>query len=102
MGTCVRPCFAGYISTASCRRRTLENGIVCNCLLDDSELHGTIKRVANEAHFATGELSKAIVAKDAMRALDAWEYGKDSWNSYLNVVNPSIVPKVGDQFMLIE
>ena len=34
-------------------------------------------------------------------ATGAWEFGKDSWNSYLAVVNPQIVPKVGEPFELI-
>ena len=31
-------------------------------------------------------------------ALDAWALGVDSYNSYFTVVNPRIVPKVGEQF----
>ena len=50
----------------------------------------------NEAHFATKEVAKAINEKDASRALEAWKFGKDSWNSFLNIVNPSIAPKVGE------
>lgn len=56
----------------------------------------------NEASFATKEIAKAIEEKDVNRALEAWEFGKDSWNSYLNIVNPSISPKVGEPIPLIE
>ena len=38
---------------------------------------------------------------DYPRALAAWEYGKDAWNSYYQIVNDSISAKVGDKFMLI-
>lgn len=56
----------------------------------------------NEASFATTEVAKAIGEKDINRALNAWEFGKDSWNSYLNIVNRGIVPKVGDPIPLIQ
>ena len=57
---------------------------------------------ANEAHFAAQEIEAAIETHDSMRALQAWEFGKDSWNSYFQVVNRSIVPKVGDKFQPID
>lgn len=56
----------------------------------------------NEVGFATRELEAAIVTRDATRARDAWEFGKDSWNSYFVIVNRAIVPKVGDPFVPIE
>jgi len=52
----------------------------------------------NEAHFAHQELAQAIQQQDDVRAQSAWEFGKDSWNSYFQVVNRAIVPKVGDKF----
>mmetsp|Transcript_9174 Transcript_9174/g.13471 ORF Transcript_9174/g.13471 Transcript_9174/m.13471 type:complete len:130 (+) Transcript_9174:1-390(+) len=52
----------------------------------------------NELHFATKEITNALLASDLDRAIAAWEYGKDSWNSYFTVVNRAIVPKVGGQF----
>ena len=55
----------------------------------------------NEASFATEEIAAAIEAKDDKRALAAWEFGKDSWNSYFQIVNDKISPKVGDKFDLI-
>lgn len=56
----------------------------------------------NEADFATKEISRAIQERNVNRALNAWEFGKDSWNSYLNIVNRNIVPKVGEPIPLIE
>jgi len=56
----------------------------------------------NEADFATKEMARAIEEKDSDRALKAYEFGKDSWNSYLNIVNRGIVPKVGDPIPLIQ
>lgn len=56
----------------------------------------------NEASFALNKIAEAAVAQDATAASAAWEFGKDSWNSFLAVLNPSIVPKVGDQFELID
>lgn len=56
----------------------------------------------NEADFATKEISRAIQERNVNRALNAWEFGKDSWNSYLNIVNRKIVPKVGEPIPLIE
>lgn len=56
----------------------------------------------NEADFATKEVAQAIEEKNVSRALSAWEFGKDSWNSYLNIVNRGIVPKVGEPIPLVE
>ena len=55
----------------------------------------------NEAAFAIDELREAAARRDVDAAMVAWDFGKDSWNSYLAVVNPSIVPKVGEPFDLI-
>jgi len=57
---------------------------------------------ANEYKFALDELSDAILARDLPRAQAAWDFGKDSFNSYAQVVNRQIVPKVGDPFSFIE
>ena len=57
---------------------------------------------ANEASFATKEIAAAIEARDISRALAAWEFGKDSWNSYFQVVNGKISAKVGDKFEPIQ
>ena len=43
-------------------------------------------------------LMEAAERKNAKVAQEAWDFGRDSWNSYIAVVNPSIVPKVGDPF----
>lgn len=55
----------------------------------------------NEADFAVREITAAIGARDTARAKAAWDFGKDSWNSYFFLVNRAIVPKVGDKFELI-
>ena len=57
---------------------------------------------ANEANFALKEIAAAIEARDGERALAAWDFGKDSWNSYFQIVNDKISAKVGDKFDLIE
>lgn len=56
----------------------------------------------NEADFATREMARAIEERNVRRALSAWEFGKDSWNSYLTIVNRNIVPKVGEPIPNIE
>jgi hypothetical protein len=56
----------------------------------------------NEADFATREIIAAIEKRDAKQAILAWEFGKDSWNSYFQIVNDKISPKVGDKFDPIE
>lgn len=53
---------------------------------------------ANEVGFATKELKEAIESRDSPRALAAWNFGKDSWNSYFQVVNGSVSAKVGEKF----
>lgn len=55
----------------------------------------------NEASFATNEIRVAILVEDRERAVAAWNFGRDSWNSYLSIVNRAIVPKVGDKFEAI-
>lgn len=56
---------------------------------------------ANECGFATKEVADAIQARDLDRAKAAWEFGRDSWNSYLTIVNRAITAKVGDKLELI-
>jgi hypothetical protein len=56
---------------------------------------------ANEKGFAIQEIKDAIDAGDQQRAIAAWEFGKDSWNSYFQIVNDSISVKVGDKFVPI-
>ncbi|KAL3783244.1 hypothetical protein HJC23_001151 [Cyclotella cryptica] len=55
----------------------------------------------NECAFAIKHLGKAIEERDVDTALALWEFGKDSWNSYLSIVNRSISPKVGDKLPMI-
>lgn len=56
---------------------------------------------ANEVHCAQRRLRAAVEERNREDALRIWEFGKDSWNSYFQVVNRSITPKVGDKFELI-
>ena len=56
---------------------------------------------ANEIHYAQGKLRDAIEERNREMAVEAWQFGKDSWNSYFQVINRSITPKVGEQFELI-
>jgi len=56
----------------------------------------------NEFKFAITEIQDAIIKKDKAKALAAWDFGKDSYNSYNQVVNRQIVPKVGDPIPFIE
>lgn len=57
---------------------------------------------SNECHQAHRVLQDAIATRDIQRAVGAWEFGRDSWNSYFQVVNRSISPKVGDKFVAIK
>ncbi|CAB9498549.1 expressed unknown protein [Seminavis robusta] len=56
----------------------------------------------NEFKYAVTEIASAIQEQDAPRALAAWEFGKDSFNSYSQVVNRQITAKVGDPLPFIE
>ena len=55
----------------------------------------------NEASYALERIATAATARDSEAALAAWDFGKDSWNSYLAVINRAVVPKVGEPFELI-
>ena len=55
----------------------------------------------NEVCFDQRELKNCLLKKDFERAYAAWEYGRDSWNSYFTIINKAIVPKVGDKFAYI-
>ncbi len=52
----------------------------------------------NEASYALDLLASAAKKGDGPAAVAAWLFGRDSWNSYLSVVNRAIVPKVGEPF----
>ena len=52
----------------------------------------------NEAHYAHIVMKHAILSRDVDAALQAWQFGRDSWNSYFQAVSRSIVPKVGEPF----
>lgn len=55
----------------------------------------------NECAFALDGLGKSIDERDVATSLALWEFGKDSFNSYLSILNRSISPKVGDKFDLV-
>jgi hypothetical protein len=55
----------------------------------------------NECAFALNGLAKSIDERDVATSLSLWEFGKDSFNSYLVILNRSISPKVGDKFDLV-
>ena len=62
---------------------------------------------ANEVRYAHRTIAQALSSSssannDMNLAWQAWLFGKDSWNSYFQVVNRSISPKVGDKFVPIE
>ena len=73
-------------------------------MLTSPNYNGPSKRLlvarfyANEVGFAIEEIKEAIDERDQQRAISAWEFGKDSWNSYYQIVNDSISVKVGDKF----
>ena len=55
-----------------------------------------------QAAFALEKLGEAARGADGEAADAAYSFGRDSWNSYLVVINRAIVPKVGDRFVPIE
>ena len=55
----------------------------------------------NECAFALEGLAKSIDERDTATSLALWEFGKDSFNSYLSILNRSITPKIGDKFDLV-
>lgn len=55
----------------------------------------------NECAFALDGLAKSIEARDVATSLALWEFGKDSFNSYLSILNRSISPKIGDKIDLV-
>eukprot|EP00978_Attheya_sp_CCMP212_P018777 scaffold51859_cov52-Attheya_sp.AAC.3 len=55
----------------------------------------------NEAHYATVQLRNAVACHDAVQSQQLWNFGRDSWNSYLALLNRGITEKVGDKIPLI-
>jgi len=55
----------------------------------------------NECAFVLNGLAKSIDERDIETSLCLWEFGKDSFNSYLSIINRSISPKVGDKIELV-
>jgi hypothetical protein len=58
---------------------------------------------ANEIHYVNRQLASEAGGpiRDSRRALALWEYGRDAWNSYYQIVNQHVSPKVGEPFALI-
>ena len=52
----------------------------------------------NEAAYALELISRAVAKQDREAALFAYDFGRDSWNSYIAVINRAIPEKVGDKF----
>ena len=52
----------------------------------------------NEAAYSLELIGHAVARRDQEAAMYAYEFGKDSWNSYIAVVNRAIPEKVGDKF----
>ena len=52
----------------------------------------------NEAAHALDLIGRAVAKQDREAALFAYDFGRDSWNSYISVVNRAIPEKVGDKF----
>lgn len=55
----------------------------------------------NEAFYGSKTLAAACKQADLAAAAQAWALCRDSWNSFLVLVNRAIVPKVGDKFPLV-
>lgn len=55
----------------------------------------------NEVDYALDLIGAAVARQDTAAAMFAWEFGRDSWNSWMTVVNRAIVEKVGDKFELL-
>jgi hypothetical protein len=55
----------------------------------------------NECRAAHQVLASALAQRQIDRALAAYDFGRDSWNSYFQIVNRSMAPKVGDKFVAI-
>ncbi|KAG8465407.1 hypothetical protein KFE25_002714 [Diacronema lutheri] len=90
----------GPVSNALVRAVLLGNALLISENSNDQRDALLARFYVNEAGFAAEELRAASAAADAGRALAAWELGMDSWQSYFEVVNRAIVPKVGSKFAL--
>ena len=53
---------------------------------------------ANEVRYANRQILASIEERNVPKSIEAWKFGQDSWNSYFQVVNRSISPKVGEKF----
>jgi hypothetical protein len=85
--------------------RALRRGVLLGNALLISANYGTSNEAlvarfyVNEAYYALTVLAAARrAAAPPPAAADAWRLARDSWNSYLAVVNRAIPPKVGQRF----
>lgn len=85
--------------------RALRRGVLLGNALLISANYGTSNEAlvarfyVNEAYYALTALAAARRAGGAApAAAEAWRLARDSWNSYLAVINRAIVPKVGQRF----
>eukprot|EP00960_Hanusia_phi_P007995 228996-Hanusia_phi.AAC.5 len=88
--------------------KLLRRAVLLADLLLISENYGTSNEAlvsrfyVNEAYYASLQLAEASKKGDAERSKEMWELWRDSWNSYLIIINRAIVPKVGEKFQLIK
>ena len=85
--------------------RALRRGVLLGNVLLISSNYGTSNEAliarfyVNEAYFALTALAAAARRPDgAADAAAAWRLARDSWNSYLAVINRAVAPKVGTRF----
>lgn len=87
--------------------KALRRGVLFANILLISENYGTSNEAlaarfyVNEAYFGMVQLQKEAGAGNTAAAKEWWLLCRDSWNSYLTLINRAIVPKVGDKFPLI-
>ena len=83
-------------------------GLFANTVLQSENDSGTTtanllaRLLINELYFAMDDIAAAAEAGDAAAAKEAWRRGKDYANGYIDIVNLTILPKVGDKLGRIE
>ena len=86
---------------ASCWRARIKQAAEC-CELQRIERLGLLTMAApTDRPRRVGGERGDVRAWRAEAAAEAWAFGKDSWHSYLVVINEAIVPKVGEPFVPI-
>lgn len=82
-------------------------GLFANTALQ-SENEGTTsanllaRHLVNEYYFSLDDLEKAAGSGDSAAATAAWERSRDYIDGFLYLVNKAIIPKVGEQFPLLQ